>query len=635
MRSFTVCAVLILLVVPPQYADTVSEGSRASPDVEPWNITFHDVIPSWGGYAVGAVGRPLQMDIGIFNSGSDNAGNVTVGVDVLDFSGTVVGHWNTTVQDIPPGNGTTVSWSWVPQRSTNISVVVHANTTGDANPSNNVKHYTGTWWVVKWYDTCDDAANWTGDIGSTEWHITDTVEADPDSAAHSSPSVWYAGTEGILADHYTPGMNVSLISPEIDLSSVLPDRGAYLNFHYYGSTSPGDSLRVYILQDGAETDTRVAISETTLGWYHRRDDWIDTNGNGLWDEGEFIMGMDLSEFVGSSVRIRFQFTSTSTGLGYYLDDIILYGQEARSEAAVAGIENLGTTHVGENEALSVEVANLGDTQQNITVWIRVYSGDTAVVAYSETGTYSPHQHRTVTAYFTPDKPGDYVLQASIIPEEDSSLENNVMYRRIHVSEGTAKVLLVDDDGGFENSGWLNLYRGYDIEEDRAITPYIPWEYDVYHVLFNRDGPGADTLSQYNIVIWVTGFDGTGRSVRGTLSPEDQSALAEYLDGGGSLLLISQEVMYDLEVHPALEPYLKVDSYTDDAGTPDPLVGVEESPVASGLEVDTDVPVPGSDKADSLQPSSDAVGLFYQNPAVRNPNGPFSGITYNGSYRSCP
>lgn len=106
------------------------------------------------------------------------------------------------------------------------------------------------------------------------------------------------------------------------------------------------------------------------------------------------------------------------------------------------------------------------------------------------------------------------------------------------------ILLVDDDNSVNNGG------PYDerIVEDPTIRTYYGdalnsagYAFNRYVVPSGKDGPDSDVLSVYDIVIWVTGYDGTSSSKITTLSTEDRLSIKEYLDDGGGLWLVGASI----------------------------------------------------------------------------------------------
>jgi hypothetical protein len=100
-----------------------------------------------------------------------------------------------------------------------------------------------------------------------------------------------------------------------------------------------------------------------------------------------------------------------------------------------------------------------------------------------------------------------------------------------------KLLLVDDDDGPSNGNQYSV----DVDERyRAALKKLGVPFEERVVRSGRDGPSADELAPYPFVIWFTGLD--ARPV--VISPADERAMAAYLEGGGRLVLVSQNYLSD-------------------------------------------------------------------------------------------
>ena len=100
-----------------------------------------------------------------------------------------------------------------------------------------------------------------------------------------------------------------------------------------------------------------------------------------------------------------------------------------------------------------------------------------------------------------------------------------------------EILLVDDDG--DSVGYPDLLTYW----TQALDIYYSGMYDIYDVATNGDGPDYSVLSNYNVVIWFTG-ECWNSAYFATLTANDETNLAQYLDNGGKLLLCSQDYFYD-------------------------------------------------------------------------------------------
>jgi uncharacterized repeat protein (TIGR01451 family) len=132
----------------------------------------------------------------------------------------------------------------------------------------------------------------------------------------------------------------------------------------------------------------------------------------------------------------------------------------------------------------------------------------------------------------------------------------------------ASLLLVDDER------WYN-------HEDRYIRSLddLGMSYDVYSTRGSTRPPAADMLKWYPMIVWTTGYDWYE-----PLSQSDETRLASYLDGGGRLLLSSQDLLDVRRLSPFVRDRLGVVGATL-AVTPTevmPAAGGPLDTVAGGL-----------------------------------------------------
>jgi len=125
------------------------------------------------------------------------------------------------------------------------------------------------------------------------------------------------------------------------------------------------------------------------------------------------------------------------------------------------------------------------------------------------------------------------------------------------SEIPVDILLVDDDWDFtddwpDSLGGLPYYEG-------ALNA-LGLSYDVWDVIAVEAWPGPDTLAEYDVVIWWTGYAWQGD----VFGETEEEIVAEYLDDGGNFILSSQEYVFDAgSVTDFMRDYLGVQSVNED------------------------------------------------------------------------
>jgi hypothetical protein len=138
------------------------------------------------------------------------------------------------------------------------------------------------------------------------------------------------------------------------------------------------------------------------------------------------------------------------------------------------------------------------------------------------------------AYATVD-PATIVLQVfrRYNPPEIKPEGLDILLERL----GDTKILLVDDDDGPNNGNkyGVNVNEFYEKSFDLLGVGY-----DTAIVRTGAGGPAYDKLAAYPVVIWFTGLD--ARPV--VFSGGDMSTLKKYVDGGGRLIIASQNLISD-------------------------------------------------------------------------------------------
>jgi hypothetical protein len=198
---------------------------------------------------------------------------------------------------------------------------------------------------------------------------------------------------------------------------------------------------------------------------------------------------------------------------------------------------------------------------------------------------------------------------------DDQAETAVATVTVNVVPPTPPVLFVDDDQGqaFE--------RFYTAALGASAIGYDTWE------VTTQGLPGFFDLASYKAVVWNTGFDYEANTAG--LSVGEQATLSSYLDAGGGLFLIGQDILYNGVSDSFQNDYLKLASFTSDVRNLSQYVGVSGSSVSDGMTLSFDLPSDfNADWSDSLSPAADGQGVFYRN-SVNSDVEPFNTIAYGG------
>ena len=156
------------------------------------------------------------------------------------------------------------------------------------------------------------------------------------------------------------------------------------------------------------------------------------------------------------------------------------------------------------------------------------------------------------------------------------------------------VLLVDDDG--VNDGEMVI--SFETMRDSLTASGVP--FDTYQSVGVNDPPYSSTmtagLEEYDIVIWVTGYDEDN-----TLTDENIDAITMYLDGGGYLWLVGQDIIEEIHGNHSsfCEDYLGFETYNEDVGTGSGVWGNSTSNITNHIGRMTLPFFKNDDNADTL------------------------------------
>jgi hypothetical protein len=136
--------------------------------------------------------------------------------------------------------------------------------------------------------------------------------------------------------------------------------------------------------------------------------------------------------------------------------------------------------------------------------------------------------------------------------------------------GRPQVLIVADDGQDNYRTWFTTA----LAQRDANGQY--YNFDVWDVRANGD-PSLNNIREYRSVAWVC-----GNETANTLTADNQSVLAQYLDAGGRLMLAGQGVDPDISGTPFYANYLHAE-HVDGLGGQS-LSGVAGDPISDGTNL---------------------------------------------------
>jgi len=265
-----------------------------------------------------------------------------------------------------------------------------------------------------------------------------------------------------------------------------------------------------------------------------------------------------------SYLVTINATITGVEEEFYFDNEKSKIVVAGPDIAVSGLDTPEYAGVGVLTPISATIENLGTTSESITVNFLVDGSieDTQAISLNS------GEDQQVSFDWIPSVEGTYPVGISAeVAGYEPYTDNNEETNDVNVFTAEGYILLVDDDDG-------DSYESY-YETALLASSYL---YD----LWDRDSQGSPTpgdMSPYSAVVWFTGDD-----YGVTLSSEDETNLADYLDGGGRLFITGQDIGYDIHGDSFYSDYLHAEYDVDDTNI-FTLEGTTGDPIGNGLTID--------------------------------------------------
>ena len=310
--------------------------------------------------------------------------------------------------------------------------------------------------------------------------------------------------------------------------------------------------------------------------------------NGENDENNIVVSFRVDGIEQDSQTISFMASQSTDsvsfdwtpGQGAYLVTINatitgvqeeFYFDNERSKIVVAGpdiaVSNLNAPEYAGIDIItpiSALVKNLGTSSETITVNL-ISDGE---IEDTQTISLNSGENQEVIFDWIPTIEGTYPVGISAeIAGYEPYTDNNEKTNDVNVFTAEGYVLLVDDDDG-------DSYENY-YETALLASSFL---YD----LWDRENDGSPTMTDmnpYSTVVWFTGDD-----YGVTISSEDQTNLADYLDDGGRLFMTGQDIGYDINGDAFYSDYLHATYNVDDTNIFS-LEGTTGDPIGNGLAID--------------------------------------------------
>jgi uncharacterized repeat protein (TIGR01451 family) len=258
--------------------------------------------------------------------------------------------------------------------------------------------------------------------------------------------------------------------------------------------------------------------------------------------------------------------------------------------------------LGETVTHTVELQNLGQSVDRFGFEVSPSAWPTSVWdgAFSQvlTQSVSLDACQTQTLGLMVIVPPDVQWNASdVVTLTARSLTQSARYAqaRFH-SKAPAPILLVDDHR------WFDVLPKYQAALEANQLPFDIWRV-VQSPFPDLGSPTLERLQRYSVVIWFTAYDWDQ-----TLSPDDEARLATYLDGGGRLLLSSQDYLYTSGFTDFAQDYLGVAGFRENL-TATLVMAADGSRVGDQLST-MDLQYPFQNWSDAVRPTPAAQFAFW-------------------------
>ncbi|MCP4944632.1 MAG: hypothetical protein GY924_21990, partial [Planctomycetaceae bacterium] len=275
-----------------------------------------------------------------------------------------------------------------------------------------------------------------------------------------------------------------------------------------------------------------------------------------------VTGVDDSVVDGDQVAV---ITAAVTGFAEGSDSIIVVDNDVAAITLVIAEDSI-------SEAGGTSVATLSrNTLTSSSLIVALTSSDASEVAIPQEVTI-PVGFSSVTFTINAVDDSDYDgNQNVVITASSSGFVSGVDSLQVIDDDPpppNPEILFVDDDQG------ASYERFYTAALDANSLQYDSWQ------VSSQGLPGTADLSDYDVVIWNTGFEysATGSG----LASAEQIALSGYLDGGGGLFLVGQDILYNGVSASFQSDYLKLASFTSDVRNLSQYVGVSGSSISDGM-----------------------------------------------------
>ncbi|MEK7792947.1 MAG: Calx-beta domain-containing protein, partial [Candidatus Hydrogenedentota bacterium] len=286
---------------------------------------------------------------------------------------------------------------------------------------------------------------------SGDWRVKENSACLPNSVGYISPVNALAFDFGSECSYRNNRSGSATLTFDVNVPITMPS--ATLEWwDFVGAELGSDFYFVQVSEDGGTT------------WPFEI--YRDSKDEKFWDQES----ADLTPFIGKSIRVRFGFTSDDsiTGLGWYIDDVRLFGEVLEADVSAVALSDVSISEGdGGTQLLNFDIAIEPANAEDIVLEHQTVNGSAAAgldyVARSGRLTI-PAASTSFTIPVTIN--GDSFFEA----DETFSVLLSSASANAHITIATATGTIVDDEGLV----CLPIVGGVTVEDWEPRAGAVPW-----------------------------------------------------------------------------------------------------------------------------------------------------------------
>jgi predicted transcriptional regulator len=451
----------------------------------PWIVTISN--KNYYYFIAGGIDEQTFFRITLENHGNQeisSSENVLLKMNLTDNYGHTSWEQQEYLGHFPAKKRLILDYTWEPTYSNYFILTCNLSFQNDQNQTNNfIKIFN--LYTKKWGDNLEDGniSDWSGHLAADKWHLTESVEEDPNPNAHTSNYAFYHGLEKPSEkDDYGEDNDFELITPEIDLRRFDVEKDTYLYFKYYGKSSISDDLTIEGYKSSEQKWNQIAVEfkDITL---NKSDSptWMAMNSSSK----DFIphIGIDIDTYAGHLAKFKFHWQSDQSpenNIGFYLDDFFIYGFETplpKYEIGIESVEILVDNNpiiVGQKFQVKAKITNYGDKNVfglEVNASVKDFSDRLETVksiGSNKIKSLETDESKTILWEVIPTVAGIYYASVSVDFTLDEKIENNDKQSEAVKVHKYYSSFESDDPNWLSEPGWTRVQIG---NEDPAPSEH--------------------------------------------------------------------------------------------------------------------------------------------------------------------